>query len=83
MLIAFVLFFAFGFLTSELCGRLHAAPDGHVLADLFHAAYMSAGLWFGHAFVAIGLAISALALAGYFWAGDWFDLWMASSTAAG
>ena len=31
----------------------------------------------GYAFVAIGLAISALALAGSFWAGGWFDLWMA------
>ena len=24
-----------------------------------------------------GFSISALALAGYFWAGDWFELWMA------
>ena len=39
--------------------------------------YIIAGLWFGHAFVAIGLFITALALAGYFWAGAWFELWMA------
>ena len=31
----------------------------------------------GYAFVAIGLSIIALTLAGYFLAGDWFDLWMA------
>ena len=31
----------------------------------------------GQAFVVIGLSISALALVGYFWIGDWFDLWMA------
>ena len=39
--------------------------------------YIIAGLWFGHAFVVIGLCISALALVGYFLVGDWFDLWMA------
>ena len=43
----------------------------------FMLLYIIAGLWFGHAFVAIGLSISALALAGYFWAGGWFELWMA------
>src|SRR6266700_2165575 len=36
-----------------------------------------AGLWVGHAFVAIGLCISALTLIGYFFVGDAFDLWMA------
>ena len=40
-------------------------------------AYIIAGLWFGNAFVALGLAISALTLIGYFFVGDWFDLWMA------
>ena len=34
----------------------------------FMLLYTIAGLWFGYAFVAIGLSISALALAGYFWA---------------
>jgi hypothetical protein len=34
-------------------------------------------LWVGHAFVAIGLSISALTLIGYFFIGDAFDLWMA------
>jgi hypothetical protein len=43
----------------------------------FMLLYIIAGLWFGQAFVVIGLCISALALAGYFLVGDWFDLWMA------
>jgi hypothetical protein len=43
----------------------------------FMLLYIIAGLWFGQAFVVIGLCISALALVGYFLIGDWFDLWMA------
>ena len=40
--------------------------------------YCLAGLWFGRAFVAIGLAIIALTLIGYFFiTGAFFLLWMA------
>jgi hypothetical protein len=39
--------------------------------------YSIAGLWFGHAFIVIGLAVSALTSVGYFYAGSAFDLWMA------
>jgi hypothetical protein len=39
--------------------------------------YIIAGLWLGGAFVAIGTAIIALTLIGYFFAGPWFELWMA------
>ncbi len=37
----------------------------------------SPGLWFGYAFIAIGLAITALTLVGYFFIGAAFPLWMA------
>ena len=43
----------------------------------FMMVYTIAGLWFGYAFVAIGVGITALPLIGYFFAGDWFNLWMA------
>jgi hypothetical protein len=39
--------------------------------------YTIVGLWFGYAFVAIGIGIAALTLIGYFLTGDWFHLWMA------
>jgi len=39
--------------------------------------YSIAGLWFGYAFIVIGLAVSALTVIGYFYAGSAFDLWMA------
>jgi hypothetical protein len=77
MLAAFLLFFAFGFLWTV--GLVHLPPR---LLDVFWPtyfmlAYAIAGLWLGSAFCVIGLAIAALTLIGYFWAGPWFDLWMA------
>jgi hypothetical protein len=43
----------------------------------FMMMYSIAGLWFGYAFIGIGLLVSALTLIGYFYAGNAFDLWMA------
>ena len=76
---AFLLFFAFGLLCSSGARPFHAARDGNLLADLFHAVSTTiAGLWFGPAFVAIGLGITALTLIGYFFVtGAAFHLWMA------
>jgi hypothetical protein len=39
--------------------------------------YSIAGLWFGYAFIAIGVAVTALTLVGYIYLGGSFDLWMA------
>jgi len=39
--------------------------------------YAIAGLWFGYAFIAIGLAVTALTLVGYVYLGGAFNLWMA------
>jgi hypothetical protein len=77
MLIAFLLFFAFGFLCTSVLGHFTPRQMGTFWPIYFMLLYIIAGLWFGHAFVAIGLSISALALVGHFWVGDWFDLWMA------
>ena len=44
---------------------------------LFMMGYVVAGLWVGRFFIVCGLTVAALILAGYFWAGDWFYLWMA------
>jgi hypothetical protein len=76
-LIAFLLFFAFGFLCTTVLGHFTPRQMGAFWPIYFMLLYIIAGLWVGHAFVAIGLGISALALVGYFWVGDWFALWMA------
>ena len=77
MLIAFLLFFAFGFLCTSVLGQFTPRQIGAFWPIYFMLLYIIAGLWMGHAFVAIGLGISVLALVGYFFIGDWFDLWMA------
>jgi hypothetical protein len=77
MLVAFVLFFAFGFLCTTVLGHFTPRQLGAFWPIYFMLIYIIAGLWMGRAFVVIGLGISALALVGYFLIGDWFDLWMA------
>lgn len=76
MLTAFVLFVAFGVFSSWL-GHFAPRQLGTFWPIYFMLVYTIAGLWAGYAFVAIGLGITALTLIGYFFAGDWFDLWMA------
>jgi hypothetical protein len=77
MLGAFALFFAFGFAWSELIGHFGPRELAVFWPTLFLFGYALAGLWFGAAFAALGLGVSALTLAGYFWAGPWLDLWLA------
>jgi hypothetical protein len=77
MLIALLLFFGFGFLCTIVLGQFTPRQMGAFWPIYFMMLYIIAGLWFGLAFVAIGFGISALALTGYFFVGDWFELWMA------
>jgi len=77
MLVAFLLFIAFGFFCSRVLGHFTPRQLGAFWPVYFMLFYTIAGLWFGHAFVAIGLGISALTLIGYFYVGAAFLLWMA------
>ena len=76
MLAAFVLFIAFGIFCCWL-GHFTPRQLGTFWPLYFMLVYTVAGLWIGYAFVVIGLGITALTLIGYFFLGDWFDLWMA------
>jgi hypothetical protein len=78
VLVAYVLFFAFGILCSQVFGHYGPREMGAFWPIYFMLFYALAGLWFGYAFVAIGLGISALTLIGYFLVdGAVFLLWMA------
>jgi hypothetical protein len=77
LLLVFVLFFAFGFLCTNVVGHFGPRQLGTFWPLYFMLFYMLAGLWFGYAFVAIGLGISALTLIGFFYIGEAFPLWMA------
>ena len=78
VLVAYVLFFAFGILCSQVFGHYGPREMGAFWPIYFMLFYVLAGMWFGYAFVAIGLGISALTLIGYFFVGGFaFLLWMA------
>jgi hypothetical protein len=84
ILVAFVMIFAFGILCTCVLGHFgprEMATFWPIYSMLF---YCIAGLWFGYAFLALGLGISALVLTGYlFITGDAFLLWMAAVNGGG
>lgn len=77
VLMAFILFFAFGYFCTEMLGHFTPRQQGTFWPIYFMLVYTVAGLWIGRAFVAIGLGITALTLIAYFFSGGWFPLWMA------
>jgi hypothetical protein len=74
---AIVVFIAFGAIWSVGVGHFTPRQLGAFWPTYFMLPYIIVGLWLGSAFVAIGTAIIALTLIGYFFAGPWFELWMA------
>jgi hypothetical protein len=84
MAMAFLLFFAFGLLCSTVLGHFGPREMGAFWPIYFMLIYCIAGLWFGPAFIAIGLGITALTLIGYFFVtGVAFLLWMAAVNGGG
>lgn len=77
IVLVFVLFFAFGNLCTSVLGHFGGRELGAFWPIYFMLFYTLAGLWFGYAFVAIGLVITALTLIGFFTIGEAFPLWMA------
>src|ERR1700723_4533279 len=76
-LAAFVLFFAFGILCCGVFGHYGPREMGAFWPIYFMLFYCIAGLWFGRAFIIIGLGIIVLTLIGYFFVeGAAFLLWM-------
>jgi hypothetical protein len=78
ILFVFVMFYAFGMLSTVVLGHFGPREMGAFWPIYFMLFYCIAGLWFGRAFLAIGLAITVLTLVGYFFVvGPAFLLWMA------
>jgi hypothetical protein len=76
MLTALLLFIGFGMFTSWL-GHFGPRQLGTFWTVYFMLVYVVAGLWFGAAFVVIGVGVTVLTLVGYFLIGAWFEPWMA------
>jgi hypothetical protein len=73
----FVLFFAFGYFCADVLGHFTPRQQATFWPIYFMLFYTIAGLWFGYAFIAIGVGITVLTLIGYFYIGEAFPLWMA------
>ena len=82
-LAAFLLFYAFGWIWANFLGGFGPREQMAFWPTLFLFGYALAGLWFGTAFSAIGLGLTALILAGYVWSGAAFPLWLALVTGGG
>jgi len=82
-LAAFCLFYAFGWVWSNLLGQFGPRESMGFWPTLFLFGYAVAGLWFGWAFTAIGLGLTALILIGYVWSGAAFPLWLAAVSGGG
>jgi hypothetical protein len=76
-LAAFSLFYGFGWIWANLLGNFAQREQMTFWPTLGLFGYALAGLWFGPAFSAIGLGLTALVLAGYVWSGPAFPLWLA------
>ena len=75
---AYLIFYAFGYFSSQVLGNFGWRELGAFWPIYFMLFYVLAGLWFGRAFVALGLGVTALTLIGYFYVpGAAFLLWMA------
>jgi len=83
ILLAFAAFYAFGYLWEHGLGHFGSRQEMAFWPTLFLFGYTVAGLRLGAAFAAIGLGLTALIVAGYFWAGEAFPLWMAGATGLG
>ena len=84
MLAAFLMFYAFGILCNSVFGHYGPRELGAFWPIYFLLFYCLAGLWFGYAFIAMGLSIIALTLIGYFFVGGFaFLLWMAAVNGGG
>jgi hypothetical protein len=84
VLAAFLMFYGFGLLCCEVLGHFGPRELGAFWPIYFMLFYCIAGLWFGRAFIAMGLAIIVLTLIGYFFVeGVAFLLWMAAVNGGG
>src|SRR5262245_47246712 len=78
---AILLFFGFGLLWSQVFGQFGPRGLNAFWATLFMFGYVLAGIWFGRAFIILGLTVTALTVVGYLWVGPWFNYYMVSNGA--
>ena len=68
----------FGLAVITILGPISPRQIGAFWPLLFMLGYVLAGIWIGRFFVLCGIAIALLTIAGFWWTGPWFPLWMAA-----
>ena len=74
---------AFGILFVVVFGPFNSRQLNTFWPTVFALGYALAGLWAGGFFIGFGIALTAASVAGYWWAGPWFGLWMAAFNGGG
>jgi hypothetical protein len=77
VLATFALFYGFGWLWADVIGAFGPRQLAAFWPTLFDFGYAVVGLWFGAAFLVIGLGAAAATVAAFLWASDSF--WLALS----
>ncbi|MFZ3359726.1 MAG: hypothetical protein WCA56_23020 [Xanthobacteraceae bacterium] len=77
-----LLFFALGAICSRL-GHFGPRENDAFWPILFMFGYALAGLWFGRAFIWLGVSVAALIFAGYLWVDRGFDFYLAAVDGGG
>ena len=80
---ATLLFVAFGFVWSLVLGGMRPRELEAFWPTLFLFGYALAGIWFGRLFTIIGCGLAILVVAGYFWSGPYFNLYLAAVNGGG
>jgi hypothetical protein len=84
VVVAYLLFYGFGLFCCYVLGHFGPREMGAFWPIYFMLFNCLAGLWFGRAFLVIGMAIILLTLVGYFFVeGGAFLLWMAAVNGGG
>ncbi|HVM79445.1 MAG TPA: hypothetical protein VMU06_10525 [Stellaceae bacterium] len=76
--VALLVLILYGLIWSHLLWPVELRGLSAFWPTLFMFGYVVAGLWIGRFFTLCGLAVTALTLAAYRWAGPWFPLSMAA-----
>lgn len=74
---------AYGFVLLWLLWPMTHRQLGAFWPTLVMFCHVLAGLWLGAVYVVVGVAGTALIVAGYVWAGSWYPLWLAVSVGGG
>jgi hypothetical protein len=78
---AFALFYGFGYVWTSVIGGMDGRQLSAFWPTLFQFGYAVAGLWFGFAFLYIGVGAAALTVAAFLWSGDAY--WLLLTTING